>query len=64
MSDALALLTDKYLGLKLIVFDYRYVAIRIARKIKRILIRYVKIEIIEGNNGGDDSEGTGEDKDV
>ena len=46
------------------MFDYRYVAIRIARKIKRILIRYVEIEIIEGNNGGDDSEGTGEGKDI
>ena len=64
MSDALALLTDKYLGLELIVSDYRHVAIRIARKIKRILIRHAEIEIIESNNESDDSEGTNEGKDV
>ena len=58
------LLIGEYLELELIVFDYRHVAIRIARKIKRILIRHIEIEITESNNGGDDSEGTGEGKDV
>ena len=46
------------------VSDYRHVAIGIARKIKRILIRHVEIEMTEGNNGGDDNKRTGEDKDV
>ena len=64
LSDALALLTGEYLGLKLMVSDYRYVAIGIARKIKRILIRHVEIKIIESNNRGDDGEGTSEGKDV
>ena len=64
LSNALALLTGKYLGLELIVFNYRYVAIRMARKIKRILIRHTKIEMIEGNNRGDNSERTSEGKDI
>ena len=46
------------------MFDYRYVAIGIVRKIKRILIRHVEIEMIESNNGDDDGERTGEDKDI
>ena len=64
LSDALASLTSEYLGLELIVSNYRHVAIGMARKIKRILIRHAKIEMTEGNNGGDDGEGTNEGKDV
>ena len=64
LSDALASLTGEYLGLELMVSDYRHVAIGMARKIKGILIRHAEIEMTEGNNGGDDGEGTGEGKDV
>ena len=57
LSEALASLTGQYMGVELMVSDYRHVAIGLARRIKGIIIRRAEVEMGEGE---DDGSGSGE----
>ena len=58
LSEALASSTGRYVGIELMVSDYRHVAIGLARKIKGIVIRRAEIEMGEGGED-DDVDGVG-----
>jgi hypothetical protein len=47
LSDSMASLTGRHMGVELMVSDYRYFAILLGRTIKEIVIREVEVEMGE-----------------
>ncbi|SLM37315.1 Zinc finger, C2H2 [Lasallia pustulata] len=62
LSEQLALLTGKGLGVPLKVSDYRHVAIALGRRIKEIVIRSAEVEM--GDEHGQMDEMTGESREA
>ena len=56
LSDSMASLTGRHMGVELMVSDYRHFAILLGRTIKGIVIREVEVEMGE-QQGGDDMLG-------
>jgi superfamily II DNA helicase RecQ len=53
LSDSMASLTGRHMGVELMVSDYRHFAIVLGRKIKEIVIREVEVEMGEQQDGDD-----------
>jgi superfamily II DNA helicase RecQ len=53
LSDSMASLTGRHMGVELMVSDYRHFAILLGRKIKEIVIREVEVEMGEQQDGDD-----------
>ncbi|SLM36305.1 recq family helicase [Lasallia pustulata] len=57
LSERLASLTGKYIGVDLMISDYRHVAIELGRQVKGMMIRRMEVEIGEGPEADDQDGG-------